>query len=347
MNDIGGCCTASKNLYLPLLFLLSASLLASAFLPHAALAKRVPMGHPSLLTSLDLGPDPRFDFIVMDNEATVDALKADIDDKMYGIFDTLILPEIRKSFDERKAILSDSYVEDVSGYLDLNDSMLDILISKVPPDYDCNTESCAHKFVQVELPADLELSHLRRIIFSIAVYENMGSGREYDQMADRIIAKASAEAEVLFSEAANVLEDNKASLLEDGTAIERILLRQYEDISRVSVLFLQSEPGTSDKKPLDVVITSNSYYERSWSYLLSEQSEEEPPTPEMLQECEEAGIDEAECSEIAVLQARRHQLPTDGDAAEQEDETTNSIALIGIGAAGAGIVAIVALRKLR
>jgi len=303
------------------------------------------MGHPSLVAGLSPGPDPRFDFVVVDGEETIDTLGADIDARLYAIFDTIVLPEIRKSFDERRGVLSDSYVEDVSGSYEQNDSRLDILISKVPPEYGCSTESCAHRTVAVDLPPELELSHIRQVLFSIAVYENMGSGAEYDQLVDRIIAKASGEARVLFSEAANVLEDNKQELLEDGTAIERLLLRQYEDISRISVLFLQSEPGVSDKKPLDVVITSNSYYERSWSYY--EQSGEEEPTPEVLQECAELGIDEAECSEIAVLEARRHQLPTDDDSAEQGNAAVDSIALIGIGVAGAGIAAIVAIRKLR
>lgn len=314
-------------------------------MPQAATAKRVPMGHPSLAVSLAPGPDPNFDFIIVDDEETIETLEADTDTRLYAIFDTIILPEIRKSFDERRGVLSDSYVEDVSGSYEQNYSRLDILISKVPPEYGCTTESCAHRVVTVDLPPELGLSHIGQVLFSIAVYENMGSGAEYDQLVDRIIAKASGEAGVLFSEAANVLEDNKQALLEDGTAIERMLLRQYEDISRISVLFLQSEPGVSSDKPLDVVITSNSYYERSRSYY--EQSWEEELTPEILQECAELGIDETECSEVAILQARRHQLPTDNDSTEQGNAAVDSIALIGIGAAGAGIAAIVAIRKLR
>lgn len=339
LNHIGGCCTASR-FRVSLLFLLSVSLVASAFLSQAALAKRVPMGHPSLTLSLTPGSDPRFDFIVMDSEETIETLKDDVNARLYGIASTIILPEIRKSFEEKRNILSDSYVEHVSGYYDLSSSMLDILISKVPPDYDCNTESCAHRFAEIDVPSDLELSHIRKIYFSIAVFENMDRDSGYNQMVDLTIRKASVEAEVMLTEIANVLEENKEALLNDGTAVERILLRQYEDISRISVIFRQSEPGVN-KKPLDVVITSNSYYERSWTYYLTGSSDDQLTT-EMLDECERAGIDEADCSEIAILQARRNQLPKSDDAIDQNNSfVADSIAWIGIGAAGAGIAAII------
>ncbi|MGI0014828.1 MAG: hypothetical protein ACREBU_15520, partial [Nitrososphaera sp.] len=175
--------------------------------------------------------------------------------------DRIILPEIRKEFDEKRNIYSDSYVEGISGYYDLDNSKLDILISNVPSEHGCNTEGCAHRRVTAQVPAELKPSNFKQMGFSIAVYQNMTRDLGYDDLVERIMMKATTEAEVLFSEAANVLEHNRERLMEDGTAIQIILLSQYEDISRISVLFLASEPGvSSEKKPLDIVIKSNSYY---------------------------------------------------------------------------------------
>ncbi len=236
-------------------------LLLIPFSEQPVFAKRVPMGHPSLVVHLLAGPDSRSDFMIVEDEETIQTLKTDVDAKLYGILDRIILPEIRKEFDEKRNIYSDSYVEGISGYYDLDNSKLDILISNVPPEHGCNTEGCAHRRVTAQVPAELKPSNFKQMGFSIAVYQNMTRDLGYDDLVERIMMKATTEAEVLFSEAANVLEHNRERLMEDGTAIEIILLSQYEDISRISVLFLASEPGvSSEKKPLDIVIKSNSYY---------------------------------------------------------------------------------------
>lgn len=333
-----------------MLFVVFTSLLAAALSPQYVLAKRVPMGHPSLSVTLYAGSDPRFDFFIVENSKAIETIKNDIDAKLYGIFDMIILPEIKKEFDERRNIYSDSYVEDIRGHLDMNDSTLDILIGKVPAEYGCNEESCAHRKVSVDVPSELRLSYISRIGFSIAVYEEMDRDTGYDQLVERILMKATIESKFLFSEGANVLEENKEMLLKEGTFIEHILLRQYEDISRISVLFLPFEPGVSSsgKKPLDVVITSNSYYERYWSSHVTEDGQGQEPSQEMLQECEELGIEETECSDVAILQKRPHQPAIDKDAIEQRDNAiTSSLALIGMGAAGAGTLAVVVIRKLK
>jgi len=337
------------------ILLVLATFLITPFSPQTVLAKRVPMGHPSLSLNLSVGPDPNFDYIILENEESVETLKTDIGAKLYGIIETVILPEIKKEFDEKRDIYSDSYVEGIWGYHDLKESKLDILIGKVPPEYGCNTQSCAHRKVTVDVPSELELSYIRQIGYSVAVYENMGRGSEYDDFVDRIIRKAATEAKILFYEGANVLEDNKEALLEGGMAIEVILLRQYEDISRISVLFLPFEPGVSStKKPLDMVITSNSYYERYWSYYPSQQSEEQQeeqqPSPEMLQECEEIGIEPDRCSEYEILQKRTEGRIAAIDIEEltrQQSAVDNSLWLIGIGAAVAGTTAFFVLRRAR
>jgi hypothetical protein len=319
--------------------------------PQYVSAKRAPMGHPSLFVTLYASSDPFIQYVIVEDEETIKKLKNDIDEKLYRLFDMIILPEIRKELDQKRNIYSDSYVESIWGYYDFNDSMLDILIAKVPPKYDCNTESCAHRVLAVETPAELRLSHFHHLAFSIAVYEDMGRDGEYDHMSELIAMKASTEAKVLFSEAAKVIEDNKEVLLEGGTAIEHILLRQYEDISRVSVLFLPFEPSvSSSKKPLDIVITSNSHYERSGAYNYSSQQSEQQPSPEKLQECEDLGIDEQDCTDEAIAQKRvRHQLPLSDEERQriedQQIQINNSMYMIGIGAASAGVIAFMTLRK--
>lgn len=324
------------------------TLVAFTLVPEHVLAKRVPMGHPSLFVTLYVGSDPRFDFVIVDDANTVGMLKADIE-RLYGIFDMIVLPEIRNEFAERANIYSDSYVESIRAYLDVKESTLDILIEKIPEDYGCNDESCAHRKVSVSLPAELRPSHFNNIGFSIAVYERMDSGGAYGQFVERIAMKALTEAKFLFSEGVDVLEANKETLLEEqGTMIEHILLRQYEDISRITVLFLPSEVGvaSSAKEPIDVVVTSNSYYERYWSS--SQQQSQEKPSTEVLQECEERGIEINDCSEIAILQSITRQPALDKDAIEQQNNAIeSSFALIGIGAAAAGLTAIMVLKKLK
>lgn len=76
-------------------------------------------------------------------------------------------------------------------------------------------------------------------------------------------------------------------------------------------------------------------------------------TPEMLQECEELGIDAGSCSEAEILKNRRT-----GDGAlisdeerrlmeEQQNQINISMYMIGIGAAIAGVFAFFSLRKLK
>lgn len=265
------------------------------------------------------GIDSNTSFIIINDEQSFATLKADIGTKAYEIIETIILPEIRNEFDEKKNIYSNNYVEIIGGYYDLQESKLDILVTKIPPDYGCDNESCAHRAIALDLPAELRLSQIRQMSIGIAVHQNMGSAddsSEYELFVERILRKASSEAKILTSEAANVLEQNKERLFEEGTGVEYLLLRQYTDISRISVLFANLGPYEDytyySKKPLDVVITSNSNYERLWaleSSLRTGQQEEQQPTAEMLQECDELGIEESECSEIAILQRYRANQP--------------------------------------
>jgi hypothetical protein len=332
-------------LFLAFVFLLMITLSA-----QYVSAKRAPMGHPSLFVTLYASSDPHNQYVIVEDEQTIEKLKNDIDEKLYRLFDMIVLPEIRKELDQKRNIYSDSYVEGIWGYYDFNESKLDILITKVPPQYDCNAESCAHRILAVETPAELRLSHFHHIAFSIAVYENMGPDPEYDHVSELIAMKASTETKILFSEAAKVIEDNKEVLLESRTAIEHVLLRQYEDISRVSVLFLPFEPSiSSSKKPLDIVITSNSHYERSGAYNYSSQQSEQQTGPEILQECDELGIGEQDCTEKAILQKRSHQIPLSDEERNkienQQNQINNTMYMIGIGAAIAGVIAFLTLRK--
>lgn len=237
------------------------------------MAKRIPLSYPSLSLGLAAGVDYTTSYVIIEDEQSLATLKADIATRVHGIIETIIIPEIKKEFDEKKNIYSDNYVEIIGGYYDLNESKLDILVTKIPPDYGCDAQSCAHRIVTVDLPAQLRPSQIRQISLGIAVHQNMGpsdDGKEYDMFVDRVLKKASEEAKILSSEAANVLEDNKERLLEDDTAIGYLSLRQYTDLSRVSVLFGSLQPDASCaiycQKPIDVVITSNSNYERLWAY---------------------------------------------------------------------------------
>jgi hypothetical protein len=264
------------------------------------------------------------------------------------------MPEIKKELDERKSVYSKSYIEIISGSYDVSESKLDILVSKIPPDYGCNFESCAHRTVTVNLPTELKLYQIGYIGFKISVLQDLGpfdDGRSYEFFVDLISKKSLQEAKILLSEGATVLEENKETLLQDETTINYIHLRQYEDISRVSIVFCSLDPESHcsiwDKKPIDLVITSNSNYERFWRQQSPPTTEqEEQPTAEILQECEAFGIKEENCS-IGAIHASKRQRATDMEVVgEQNSMISDSFTVIGIGAAIAGLIAFVTLRKM-
>ncbi len=220
-------------------------------------AKNLPMGHPSLILQLRAGDDPRFDFFVVDEES-VELLNGEIANKVYGIIETIVLLEIEKQFNEKKEVYLNGYVEYISASYKVDDSRLEILIAKQPEEYGCNTEGCAVRVVEVDVPDELKLSQVREVSMFIAVYETPDN-----QLVDRILTKALSEARILLSEASAVLEEKKEELLADKTPIERFFLRQYEDISRVTIFFSPFEPGSAAKEPIDIVDTSNTYYKRA------------------------------------------------------------------------------------
>src|SRR2546425_500698 len=114
------------------------------------------MGHPSLSMSLRAGPDSRFDFFPVD-ENSIEKLRDDMTNKLYVTIDTIVLPEIKKQFDEKKDIYSNGYIEYISINYDANESHLEIFIAKQPSEYGCNTERCAIQKVDVVIPPELKL----------------------------------------------------------------------------------------------------------------------------------------------------------------------------------------------
>jgi hypothetical protein len=82
------------------------------------------------------------------------------------------------------------------------------------------------------------------------------------------------------------------------------------------------------------------------------QAEEDPqqssvlsPTPEQLEECQELGIDEDRCSDIAILQERHLEGEDRKLVAYEQDQLNVATYMIGIGAAIAGVMAFVTLRR--
>ncbi|MGI0013069.1 MAG: hypothetical protein ACREBU_06470 [Nitrososphaera sp.] len=83
---------------------------------------------------------------------------------------------------------------------------------------------------------------------------------------------------------------------------------------------------------------------------MSEQSEirEGQPSPETLQECEERGIEREDCSDITILKTIHRQPVLDKAALErQRNALEASFTVIGIGASGAAVAAIIAIKKLK
>ena len=251
--------------------LLAAALVLLAFvidsyaLTQSVWGKDVPMGHPSLSISLRAGPDSRFDFFLAD-ENSIEKLRDEMT-KLYATIDTIVLPEIKKQFDEKKGIYYDGYIEYVSISYDTKESNLVIFISKQPGEYGCSTEGCALEKIDVVVPPELELSEIRQVGMFIGVYDTAS-----EPLVERIQTKTSAEARILLTEASDVLKENKDKLLADGTPIESFFLRQYEDISRTTVMFSPFEPGGPAKQPIDVVDASNTYYKKANSGVLQNES---------------------------------------------------------------------------
>jgi hypothetical protein len=239
----------------------------STLLPTAQIvwAKSLPMGHPSLSIILSAGDDPRFDFLILD-EDSIEGLRDEVNNKMYAILERILLPEVRKQFNEKWEVYANGYIEYVSLNYRVEESSLEIFIAKQPEDYKCDTQGCTVRNVKVEVPADLRLSQIRQVSMFIAVYETPLD----QQLAERILAKGLNEARFLLSEASSILEDKTEELLSDNIPVERFFLRQYEDISRVTILFSPYEPGDPAKQPIDIVSTENTYYKQAYYRALGE-----------------------------------------------------------------------------
>lgn len=69
------------------------------------------------------------------------------------------------------------------------------------------------------------------------------------------------------------------------------------------------------------------------------------PTTEQLLECSKLGIDEEDCTEIAILQKHQRQTDAKKTIEEQKIQVNNAIYIIGIGAVIAGVFAFITLRK--
>ena len=226
---------------------------------QTAWAKNLPMGHPSLILQLRAGDDSRFDFFIPDEES-MNVLDDEVANRVGGIIERFVLPEIKKQFDEKNDVYSDGYIEYISVNYRVDQSRLEILIAKQPEDYGCDTEGCHVMTAIVDVPAELKLSQIGQVSMFIAVYETPDT-----QLVDRIQSKALTEARMLLSAASDVIQEKKSELIADQTPIEWFFLRQYEDISRVTLLFTPFEPGGLAKEPIDVVDTSNTYYDRVYS----------------------------------------------------------------------------------
>ena len=234
------------------------AIVSSSMLP-AAWAKNLPMGHPSLSLSLSAGKDLRFDYFIL-SEESLEELRDDMTNKLYAIIETIVLPEIQKQFDEKKDVYTNGYVEYISVNYDVDDARLEILIAKQPEEYGCDTEGCHVRIVDANVPGELRLSQIHRVGMFVAVYETPDR-----QLIDRLYTKALSEAKILLSETSDALKEKKDQFLTDNTPIERFFLRQYEDISRVTIFFTPFKPGDPAGEPVDIVDTSNTYYKRAYS----------------------------------------------------------------------------------
>lgn len=88
-------------------------------------------------------------------------------------------------------------------------------------------------------------------------------------------------------------------------------------------------------------ITAHSMAEEPEEGLNSEQV----PTSEQLQECQKLGIDEDSCNEQTILATQRFQPAIEFESVGKTNDIINSFAILGVGAAIAGVIAIVTLLK--
>jgi hypothetical protein len=68
-------------------------------------------------------------------------------------------------------------------------------------------------------------------------------------------------------------------------------------------------------------------------------------TAEQLAECSQLGIDEEDCTEIAILQRHQQQANERKTIEDTKIQVNNAVYMIGIGAAIAGVFAIITLLK--
>ena len=93
--------------------------------------------------------------------------------KLYAIIETIVLPEIKKQFDEKKDVYTNGYVEYISVNYEAEKSRLTILIAKRPEEHGCYIEGCHLKIVDANVPVELKLSQIRRVGMFMAVHETL------------------------------------------------------------------------------------------------------------------------------------------------------------------------------
>ncbi|MGI0036844.1 MAG: hypothetical protein ACRD99_00625 [Nitrososphaera sp.] len=210
-----------------------------------------------------------------------------------------------------------------------------------------------------KLPDQYALKIVDEVQFKISILKQFpGEDENYQEWIDFNILKynllplASIRVTYLSDKLHDLFLQNKETLVkEDATLslpekepiiIEAISAAMFEEMSRLGIHYMDRPIGLYDGR---ITEYDTAYFE--WRDY-GQQDPEKEPTPEQLGECQKLGINEDNCSDAAILQKIPRRAAFDAEETAKKDAAVSStFTMVGIGASGAGAIAIITLRKLR
>jgi hypothetical protein len=284
-------------------------------------------------------------------DGTFDRIGSDLG-KLPKVFEIVAMPAVHDFFEQHKSDLAGKYVDTLFiRYRPYNNEIF-VSVWYSFPLYESMTANALPEQYSLELADEVsfKISILKQ--FPGLDQEHYHSWVDFNILEYNLLPLASVRVEYLSDSMRELYLGNKETLIKDDTTLslpekEPIILDSisavmFQEMSRVDIHYMDRTIGLYGGR---ITEYDTAYFE-SRDYAM--QDSEKDPTAEQLQECQELGIDEDNCSDTAILQKiPRHAAIDVEEMAKKDAAVSSTLAMVGIGAAGVGAIAIITLRKLR
>jgi hypothetical protein len=343
-----------------LLLILVAILIAGASLipllgDNTAYAKIIPSSRPDieiniLMSQLEFEEEEgkierKWDYMT---KMTYDELGRDLQN-IPRVFDTIAVPGVQDFLEQRRSELAGKYVDTLFvRYRPYNNEIFisvwyslglyqNMTANKPPDQYALKmVDEVQFKISILKQFPEEDENYQEWVDFNILEFNLLPlSSVRVEYLSDRLYDLHLKSKEKL------VKEDLTLSLPEqEPIVVEAISAVMFQEMSRLNIHYMD--------RPIELYSATITEYDTHYfgSTDGGQQDSEKKPNAEQIQECDKLGIHEADCSGAAILQLRPHHAAIDAEeVAKQDAAVSSTFAMVGIGAAGAGALAIITLRK--